>query len=91
MDQNTTDTTDDVEARVVLQGGPLDGDEYRTSKPLLPMLFFMDRNQVPVTYERATERIFGPKAPLRYVVDDEGRHVYRPHPPLLEDALVPQP
>ena len=84
----TTEATDTTETRLVLQGGPLDGDEYRTFKPLLPMLYFMDHNQVPVTYERAMERIYGPNAPLRYVVDDEGRHVYRPHPPLLEDALV---
>lgn len=93
MDPNTTDT---LETRIFLQGGPLDGDEYRSPKTpveLPPLLHFMAPDPMglgrePVAYERAMERIYGPNAPLRYVVDDQGRHVYRPHPPLLEDALV---
>lgn len=88
----TTEATDAVELRIVLWGGPLDGDEYRsprTTDDLPPLFHFIGPGNVPIAYERATERLFGPNAPARYVVDDQGRHVYRPLPPLLEEALVP--
>lgn len=100
-------TTGPVDTRIVLRDGPLDGKEFRSAKDpadlpdvihlvVMPGLgALVDEGRETVAYERAWEPIgtWAGGVPVRFAlfVDDQGRHVYRPVPEVLEDALVAQP